>query len=159
MEKKMNNKGFSLVELIIVVAIMAVLIGVLAPTYLKYVENSKKTADCSAIGSMLDACEVTAIDPSVDWATSETITITESNGTLTITSSAGNTSASEALAAIEVVLGGLTADLEGAWAQVGYKIVASKDTDGNVEFKVTTNTAAVAEITKANAALGKRLTE
>ena len=37
MKKEMNNKGFSLVELIIVVAIMAVLIGVLAPTYLKYV--------------------------------------------------------------------------------------------------------------------------
>ena len=32
--KKMNNKGFSLVELIIVIAIMAVLIVVLAPQYL-----------------------------------------------------------------------------------------------------------------------------
>ena len=29
--KKTNNKGFSLVELIIVIAIMAILIGVLAP--------------------------------------------------------------------------------------------------------------------------------
>lgn len=29
-EKKMNDKGFSLVELIIVIAIMAVLVGVLA---------------------------------------------------------------------------------------------------------------------------------
>ena len=33
-EKKMNNKGFSLVELIIVIAIMAVLIAVLAPQYM-----------------------------------------------------------------------------------------------------------------------------
>ena len=40
-----NNKGFSLVELIIVVAIMAVLIGVLAPQYIKYVEKSRKSTD------------------------------------------------------------------------------------------------------------------
>lgn len=37
-----NNKGFSLVELIVVVAIMAVLVGVLAPAYLQYVEKTRK---------------------------------------------------------------------------------------------------------------------
>ena len=31
-QKKLGNKGFSLVELIVVIAIMAVLVGVLAPT-------------------------------------------------------------------------------------------------------------------------------
>ena len=34
--KKKDNKGFSLVELIIVVAIMAILVGLLAPQYIKY---------------------------------------------------------------------------------------------------------------------------
>ena len=41
-QKSLTNKGFSLVELIIVIAIMAVLVGVLAPQFLKYVEQSRK---------------------------------------------------------------------------------------------------------------------
>jgi hypothetical protein len=44
-QKKLNNKGFSLVELIIVIAIMAVLIGLLAPQFLKYVQRSKYSTD------------------------------------------------------------------------------------------------------------------
>ena len=76
MEKKMNNKGFSLVELIIVVAIMAVLIGVLAPAYLQYVEKSKKTADCTTIGSIMDAIEVVAADPAITWTAGATNKIT-----------------------------------------------------------------------------------
>ena len=60
-----NNKGFSLVELIIVIAIMAVLVGVLAPTYLQYVEKSKKSNDVSTVDSIVNACEIGAIDPEV----------------------------------------------------------------------------------------------
>ena len=42
MKRQKNNKGFSLVELIVVVAIMAVLVGVLAPAYLRYVEKARR---------------------------------------------------------------------------------------------------------------------
>ena len=47
--KKQNNKGFSLVELIVVVAIMAVLMGILVPTLIKYVQQSKRQKDLSAL--------------------------------------------------------------------------------------------------------------
>ena len=57
-EKKLNNKGFSLVELIIVIAIMAVLIGVLAPQYLKYVEKSRVSADADQIDTLISAVEI-----------------------------------------------------------------------------------------------------
>ena len=43
--KDQTNAGFSLVELIIVIAIMAVLVGVLAPQFIKYVENSRRAVD------------------------------------------------------------------------------------------------------------------
>lgn len=62
-KKKLNNKGFSLVELIIVIAIMAVLIGVLAPQYLKYVERSRETSDTDSINSMVSAVEIYLSDP------------------------------------------------------------------------------------------------
>ena len=62
-EKKLNNKGFSLVELIIVIAIMAVLIGVLAPQYLKYVEKSRVSSDLDNIDKVVSAIEMYASDP------------------------------------------------------------------------------------------------
>lgn len=40
-----NNKGFSLIELIIVIAIMAVLVAIIAPNLTKYLGSSKKNTD------------------------------------------------------------------------------------------------------------------
>lgn len=62
-KEKMNDKGFSLVELIIVIAIMAVLVVVLAPQYLKYVERSRNSTDVTNATAIVTACQVWAADP------------------------------------------------------------------------------------------------
>ena len=56
--KKLNNKGFSLVELIIVIAIMVVLVAVIAPQYLKFVNNSKVSTDVQTASDIATAVNV-----------------------------------------------------------------------------------------------------
>ncbi|MBP5489621.1 MAG: prepilin-type N-terminal cleavage/methylation domain-containing protein [Lachnospiraceae bacterium] len=52
-----NNRGFSLIELVVVIAIMAILVGVLAPAYLQYVEKARRRVDDSAAGEIKHAAE------------------------------------------------------------------------------------------------------
>lgn len=80
-KEKMNNKGFSLVELIIVIAIMAILIVVLAPQYLKYVERSRNSTDLQNATEIVTALQVYAADPeaTVKLPATGTITIAVTN--------------------------------------------------------------------------------
>ena len=68
-ETKMNNKGFSLVELIVVIAIMAILVGALAPQLLKYIERSRQAADIQAAGALFTAIQTANADPMIDEST------------------------------------------------------------------------------------------
>lgn len=63
---KNDNKGFSLIELIVVIAIMAILVGALAPQLIKYIEKSRVAADQQALGAVYTAVQTAVADPTVD---------------------------------------------------------------------------------------------
>lgn len=86
-KENMNNKGFSLVELIIVIAIMAILIAVLAPQYLKYVEKSRVSSDQTTIVEYIDAMQVIAADPDITLGTGPyTLTSAANSDTIAVSS-------------------------------------------------------------------------
>lgn len=49
---KRNNKGFSLVELIIVIAIMAILVGVVGATVIPYLDKSREQKDIAKLDGL-----------------------------------------------------------------------------------------------------------
>lgn len=51
--KKINSKGFSLIELIIVIAIMVALIAVMAPNFVKYIQKSHDAVVTAAAEDIL----------------------------------------------------------------------------------------------------------
>ena len=60
-----NNKGFSLVELIIVIAILAILVGLIVPFTIVYLNKSKVTSDLNICDSIQTAITVAMNDPDV----------------------------------------------------------------------------------------------
>lgn len=143
-----NNKGFSLVELIIVIAIMAVLVGVLAPTYLQYVEKSKKSNDVSSVDSVINACEIGAIDPEVmtDATTKLILTFDSAGDPLSITAWNGNTETTNTSQWRSAVLASVGSDVKMKstnWA-ADIVVIAERDpATGSVNFKYDPNSSTV----------------
>ena len=105
MEKKqrtLNNKGFSLIELIVVIAIMAILVGALAPQYMKFVERSRKSTDVQNVAAIKSALEVYAADPMVttNALANGKVTITTTEKAVDTTNATGNGNAALAAAGI-----------------------------------------------------------
>lgn len=130
--KKMNNKGFSLVELIIVIAIMAILIVVLAPQYLRYVERARNSTDRDNAAAMESALlvwgtEMDATDPYAVDTAGTTLTVTQ-NANIAIT----GTNATACQAALTNAGLDTTTRCQSRTAWTQYVITVTVNTDGTV---------------------------
>lgn len=84
-----NKKGFSLVELIIVIAIMVALIAVMAPAFVKYVQKSRDAALATAAEDLEKTIQTFYGDPDCDYQipTNATVQVEVDNKKLKLTDS------------------------------------------------------------------------
>ncbi len=78
---KTNNKGFSLVELIVVIAIMAILAAVAIPTFAGFITKANVAADVSFVSDLTYAAELAHAASSGDVTNVEVIV--DANGEIT----------------------------------------------------------------------------
>ena len=88
---KQSNAGFTLVELIVVIAILGVLAAVLVPQYIQYVEKSKAATDMNTAATIEQAVNVLCADGTI--TTAGTFVWDTAAGGLTTTGFASNTPA------------------------------------------------------------------
>ena len=128
---KRNNKGFSLVELIIVIAIMAILAGVLAPQFVKYIGRSRTSTDIQNAQQIATAISAEF----ADTATTSAISTQNVNGTGDAKWN-GDTAEGSTARTQKEVLGGVPK----VKAENGYHFAYTVTDSGEVTVSVTNGT-------------------
>lgn len=126
-QKKLGNKGFSLVELIVVIAIMAVLVGVLAPTLIKNIEKSRESKDAQNIEQIKSSIEVALQDETAYDQAVPTGSAASSNILVTLTSSA---------ASVNSLYSSFKTEFDGIMSVANTKLTSKKYKNATVTFTV-----------------------
>ncbi len=79
--RKKDNKGFSLVELIIVIAIMAILVGIVGTQVIPYIDKSRNAKDIQKLSGLCTDAMTAYSSNAATLDSGETYTITITTGT------------------------------------------------------------------------------
>ena len=153
-----KNKGFSLVELIIVIAIMAILAAAIAPALIRYIDKSRKADDIAAAETVNTAVQTSlsnedAYDDIMDAMNGQVLASANAEDKFTLNSAATGVanSGTNFLAEVNSNLGGKTPKLKyrkkldessANWTPKGWAIGCSNGkplvwiTDGTLTNKV-----------------------
>ena len=142
-----NKKGFSLVELIIVIAIMVALIAVMAPAFVKYVQKSRDAALATAAEDLEKTIQTFYGDPDCtydipDNATIEVKVAANSEGKLVLTLTPDGTKYVAGSGAFKAILDAAGADTGKQMGKTNdkYNITVKKTTDGNASVTMVKGT-------------------
>lgn len=130
--KKTNNKGFSLVELIIVIAIMAILVGAIAPALIRYIDKSRKSNDVTSAKTIKTAVE-TALGNEDIYSYLTNTTATGDNAFSTVTITPGVATSSTTTSTAVAISGCSTTGIEVSVANVDN--LAKKEIGTNIGEK------------------------
>lgn len=131
-----EREGFSLVELIIVIAIMAILIGVVTLAVLPNIAKSKEAKDVNALDPILSAVNSAVASQQVSATGSFKFDI--SGSTATIDKTSGSAVEQSVAKEVEKLLGKSAITLGSSAAQKGDQILCKWDFSGtNITIKVS----------------------
>jgi prepilin-type N-terminal cleavage/methylation domain-containing protein len=145
--KKLNNKGFSLVELIIVIAIMAILVGVVGTQVIPYLENSRKAKDNQILSGWNTAGVSAYSTEAANLSSTETYTITVQKSGTTCSTGTGSANLLKTFCALTDLVNETTGATKGYDFEAEMSSKAGKDIskveivinglNGQVETKTT----------------------
>lgn len=123
-----SNEGFSLVELIIVIAIMAILVGVVALAVIPYLEKSRESKDLQALDTIASAATTAIADSQITGNESFALT---ASGSWAFSGSA--TSSGKICDAVKTTLGDAVPTFASNNAK-GKEVMLYYDTKANVVY-------------------------
>lgn len=135
-----EREGFSLIELIIVIAIMAILIGIIALAVIPYLEKSRVGKDQQTVDTVYGAFQATIADQKITGDLTVTISPTSASATVS-TADTNTTTSAKIISSMEKALGVQANDLKAIEQKLESEDAKTKNivctyTKANGEIKV-----------------------